>query len=105
MPNKKYRNNTGKEFITISLLLDNKTLKKINNIVGNEPDKNMSRFIEENTIKKKNKFKKIERRKNNSNLKKKTFTFSKDFVSFIKKSGNMSVFVEKSLIENLNLKI
>lgn len=94
---KRYRTSVlDKKYKTISLTLDKKLVKKIEVEVNKTEDKNMSKFIEESLSV--SKIKKMPlRRKTNSFPVKKTFTFSEEFVKKIKKSGNMSLFVEEVL--------
>lgn len=88
---------------TISLTLNEKLVKKLEQEVEITDDKNMSRFIEESV----SGSKVVEmpvRRESKSFPIKKTFTFSDTFVKEIKKSGNMSLFIENVLTKKFNLK-
>lgn len=87
----------------ISLTLDKNLIDFLYKEINNFEDKNMSQFIEEN-LKDYSLIKTPKRRKFGTFPIKKTFTFSVGFVKEIKKSGNMSLFVEEKLIEKFNLK-
>lgn len=88
---------------TISLTLNEKLVEKIKKEVEKTEDKNMSRFIEE-TVHGSKIIEMPVRRESKSFPVKKTFTFSDTFVKEIKKSGNMSLFIENVLTKKFNLK-
>ena len=95
---KKYRPRTkdgaSVGYKTISLTLHEKVIDFLETVNSD----NNSEFIEKNVSKMD-----IEEMPKRRELKtfpiKKTFTFTKNFVKKIKKSGNMSLFIEKKLIE------
>ena len=103
---KRHRNNTGEEFQTISLKLDEKVLENLTAKVAETEDKNMSRFIEETMLSAMEAFK-IDipkRREYGSYPVKKTFTFSKNFITEVKKRNtNVSFFVDSMLAKAFNL--
>ena len=92
---KKYRS-SDKNYKTISLTIDEKVFIKLEKAVQKTKEKNMSMLIERLVF---NADMKImpKRRKKIIYPVKKTFTFSEEFVSKIKKSNNMSLFIEKIL--------
>jgi len=92
---KKYRS-SDKNYKTISLTIDEKVFIKLEKAVQKTKEKNMSMLIEKLVF---NADMKImpKRRKKIIYPVKKTFTFSEEFVSKIKKSNNMSLFIEKIL--------
>lgn len=100
---KRYRSNEDERYKTTSLTLEKKVIDFIEKKVNKTEDKNMSRFIEENV----SGHKIIEmpkRRKFKSFPIKKTFTFTEKFVEKIKKSGNISLFIEKILKKKFKIK-
>lgn len=101
---KRYRASSDKlVYKTISLTLDEDLVKMLKAKVDETDDKNTSRFIEE-TVMGAKVSKMPVRRKFKSFPIKKTFTFTEKFVNEIKRSGNMSLFVEEVLTEKFNLK-
>lgn len=99
---KRYRP-TNEEYKTISLTLDSKLINFIETEILETEDNNMSKFIEDN-LENCSFHEMPKRRKSGTFPIKKTFTFTKKFVEMIKKSGNMSLFVEERLIEKFDLK-
>ena len=93
---KKYRERSGEKYETISLTIEQETMDGIEKMAMQTEDKNISSYIEKNVINSP-----IEempkRRKFKTYPVKKTFTFTKGFVDHIRKSGNMSMFVEHVL--------
>lgn len=96
---KRYRTRDG-EYKTISLTMDKDIVKKLEEAVSETDDKNMSQYIEENVINEPV-FPMPKRREFSNRIQKKTFTFTEEFVSLIKASGNMSLFVESVLSKKL----
>jgi len=100
---KKYRS-SGKGIIykTISLTLNENVMRFIIKETQKTEHKNMSRFIEEiifgsviEGMPKRRAFK--------SFPVKKTFTFTEEFVTIIRRSGNMSLFIESVLNKKFNI--
>lgn len=90
------------EYVTTSLTLDTNLVEFIEKEMALREEKNMSKFIEEN-VNTGDKFDIEKKRKQKTFPVKKTFTFTKDFVEKIKPSGNMSLFIESSLIKTFEL--
>ena len=100
---KRHRSDEGVKYVTASLMLDRKIFKFLKKEVNKTEDKNMSKFLED--IVAPLKIRKMPKRRKFGNFPvKKTFTFTEKFKKKIKKSGNMSLFVEEMLIEIFNLK-
>lgn len=102
---KRYRNKANDiTYRTVSLILAQPVYEELEKAVGNEFDKNMSRYIEENIdIDKIIVIDKNRVYKQTPTIKK-TFTFSEKFVQNLKKSGNMSLTVENILKEKFDIK-
>lgn len=107
---KRYRN-SDKDILykTISMTLDSKLIKALELKIEQEPDKNMSRFIEdcvsENLKKKNDKVVTPARRPYRTIPEKKTFTFTQNFVKKIDTlSPKRSFFIETILIDELDIK-
>jgi len=104
---KRYRNSdNGVVFITTSLILTKALVNGIEKKLEESPeyDSNMSKFIEDNVNLAS--IEKIGGRRAYSKkgaTTKKTCTFTENFVKELKKSGNMSLTVEKILSKVLNL--
>lgn len=98
-PIKKYRS-SNKKYQTISLTMTEKTFHLLEKKVNKTKDKNMSKFIEE-TVFMAEIIDVPKRRKKIIYPLKKTFTFSEEFVKKIKKSNNMSLYIEKILNKKL----
>ena len=100
---KRYRNIKSKDgevkYITVSLTLDIDLVSFLNKKVMGEDDKNMSRFIEEhvNSFMKKSTDPIPLRRPYGTKPQKKTFTFTREFVTKIDKRGKRSFFIETML--------
>lgn len=103
MPQKQYRHDgKDKNYQTISLTLSPKIIKFLDEKIKTLENKNMSAFIENAGLNFKTDFQ--ERREYGKKPKRKTFTFSTDFIKKIKNTGNMSMAVESAIIKKFNLK-
>ena len=97
MSNKNYRPSDPKiEYITVSLRLHNDVMTNLEKAVGRTDHHNMSIVIE-TIVSDKKVIETSKQRKHEGNTVKKTFTFTKPFYEKIKKSGNMSLFIENIL--------
>jgi len=97
---KRYRNGNNKtKFIPVSLKLSRTLIKEIEKRVKKEPDKNMSKFIEDTILS----FTGNIEIKNGGRCKYrtypiiKTFSFSEQFLKELKQQQNMSFYVEAAL--------
>ena len=100
----RYRNNKGKATVSITVKLTQNVLTELQTRMLNEPDNNMSRFIED-TAKTVigQKFKLPANRRKGTYPIKKTFLFSADFAKKLKKEKNISIYVEALLDKAFNL--
>jgi hypothetical protein len=98
---KRYRSRTESDYVTISLTIEKNLLDIIDEKVNSTDEKNMSKYIEE-TVSGCPIEKMPKRRSFKTFPIKKTFTFTKDFVKKIKKSGNMSLYIESILLNKFN---
>jgi len=93
---KKYRQSQDVKYRKVSLKFSKQTLSLLEKATSKTEEKNLSATLEqivsENPVKEK-----VLRRKRNSDLLKKNFTFTENFYQTLKKSGNMSLYVEQSL--------
>ena len=104
-PQKHYRADSSLGHETISLTLAGSVISALEKIVEKEPDRNMSRYIEEIVSRNLPYNEKIpSRHKYGEYPQKKTLTFSVDFVSSIRRYGNLSMFIETVLTDKLRLK-
>lgn len=97
---KKYRP-SGVKYKTVSLKFEKETIEKLQKAVELHDHKNLSTFIEESIENDDVYDASVERRKYGSNPIKKTFTFTEEFYNKIKQSGNMSNFVESSILKHI----
>jgi len=106
---KRYRNSTDKDgYDTVSLTLSYYLISFLEEKIKEESDRNMSRFVEEHVSKFMPKFKEPipKRRPYGTKPDKKTFTFTKAFVSSVKKrGGGMSFFIETILAKEFSLSL
>lgn len=105
---KHYRPDSPLGHETITLLLNSSLVKAVEKIVLKEPDKNMSRYIEDSVKSLMPYGKPIPARHGygESQTKKKTFTFSVAFVSMLKENGkNKSMVIETILADKLNIQL
>lgn len=100
---KRHRSNGNSKYDTVSLTLDPKIINFLEKEVEKTEDRNMSKLIED-IVSPLSIRKMPKRRKFKSFPVKKTFTFTEKFKKKIKKSGNMSLFVEDMIMKNFNLK-
>jgi len=100
----RHRRNYIRDTKTISFTFDKRLVESLEKIIAEEHDKNMSRYIED-TVSSLLPFKGEvpDNRPYKSYPRKKTFTFTEDFVSRIKTYGNMSLVVETILVKKLRL--
>ena len=101
--NKRYREAKKENYMTISLTIEKDVMRKIEKAVSKTSEKNWSQYIEvamtDARVEEMPK-----RRKFGTYPDKKTFTFSEDFVKKIKKSGNMSLFIEDFFAKKFKIK-
>jgi len=103
---KRHRRSNIKNSQTVSFTLDKRLVEHLESVTDSEPDKNMSRFIEDTVFPLLPFRGEIPgNRPYKSYPQKKTFTFTEDFVSLIKAHGNMSLLVETILVKKMRLNL
>lgn len=102
---KRYRNNYNTKFSSISLKLSKTLISEIEKRVQKEPDKNISKFVEETILSFPENIKtnSKDRCKYKTYPVVKTFSFSEKFLKKLKKQQNMSFFVEAILKKAFNI--
>ena len=108
---KRYRNDTGAEFKTVSMNIGDTVIKKLEEEIENSENQNMSAFIEdlilENIEKVKLTADSPTRRPYGSYPGKKTYTFSSDMIEKLQKMyperSSISFLIESLLVKILNI--
>ena len=102
----RHRRNYIRNTITTSFTFDKRLVESLEKIIAEEHDRNWSRYIED-TVSALLPFKgKVpDNRPYKSYPRKKTLTFTEDFVSKIKAYGNKSLVVETILAKKLRLNL
>ena len=92
-----YRPKSG-QLVTVSMTLSNAFVESIAAIIKNDPEQNMSNYIEENISPHLPYTPRLpSRRKYGSYPIKKTFTFTKEFVDKLREYRNISILIESIL--------